>query len=113
MVVLRTSPVYDRRSQPLGALRLLFKAGLGGPLGDGSQYVPMISTRDWVDAVMHLAELGPISGPVNLCCRAGTDQRGVHPGAGAPVHRPAFFRVPAFVHPARRRSERPTSCSAR
>src|ERR1700712_2841709 len=26
--VLRTSPIYDRRSQPLSALRLLFKAGL-------------------------------------------------------------------------------------
>ena len=38
------------------ALRLLFKAGLGGKLGDGSQYVPMISARDWVDAVIHLAE---------------------------------------------------------
>ncbi len=78
VVVLRTSPIYDRRSQPLRALRLLFKAGLGGPLGDGSQYVPMISARDWVDAVVHLAELGPL-GALQPVHRAGADQRRVHP----------------------------------
>ena len=95
--VLRTSPVYDRRSQPLAALRLLFKAGLGGPLGDGSQYVPMISARDWVDAVIHLAESETASGPFNLCCaKAPTNQELTHELARQ-VSRPAFFRVPAFV----------------
>jgi len=95
--VLRTSPVYDRRSQPLGVLRLLFKAGLGGPLGDGNQYVPMISTRDWVDAVIHLAEHETAAGPFNLCCkRAPTNEEFTRELARL-VHRPAFFRVPAFV----------------
>ena len=96
VVVLRTSPVYDRRSQPLRALRLLFTAGLGGPLGDGSQYVPMISTRDWVDAVVHLAE-HDLSGPFNLCTeRAPTNEEFTRELASQ-VHRPAFFRVPTVV----------------
>jgi uncharacterized protein (TIGR01777 family) len=96
VVVLRTSPIYDRRSQPLGMLRLLFKAGLGGPMGDGRQYVPMISARDWVDAVVHLAE-SEVSGPVNLCTeRAPTNAEFTHELAHQ-VHRPAFFRVPASV----------------
>jgi uncharacterized protein (TIGR01777 family) len=96
VVVMRTAPVYDRRSQPLGVLRLLFKAGLGGPLGDGSQHMPMISTRDWVDAVVHLAE-SDLSGPVNLCSeRAPTNQEFTRELASQ-LHRPAFFRVPEFV----------------
>jgi uncharacterized protein (TIGR01777 family) len=96
VVILRTTPVYDRRSQPLGILRLLFKAGLGGPLGNGRQYMPMISTRDWVDAVVHLAE-SDIAGPVNLCTeRAPTNQEFTRELAHQ-VHRPAFLRVPAFA----------------
>ncbi len=95
--ILRTSPVYDRRSQPLKALRLLFKAGLGGPLGDGSQYVPMISTRDWVDAVIHLAESETAAGPFNLCCEQAPTNREFTDELADQVHRPAFFRVPAAV----------------
>jgi uncharacterized protein (TIGR01777 family) len=95
--VLRTSPVYDRRSQPLGALRLLFKAGLGGPLGDGSQYVPMISLRDWVDAVVHLAETEAAQGPFNLCCETAPTNQELTDELAHQVGRPAFFRVPAFV----------------
>ncbi len=95
--VLRTSPIYDRRSQPLGALRLLFKAGLGGPLGDGSQYVPMISTRDWVDAVVHLAESETAQGPFNLCCEQAPTNEEFTRELAHQLHRPAFLRVPAFV----------------
>jgi uncharacterized protein (TIGR01777 family) len=95
--VLRTAPVYDRRSQPLGILRLLFKAGLGGPLGDGSQYVPMISTRDWVDAVIHLAESETAQGPFNLCCVEAPTNKELTDELAHQVHRPAFVRVPASV----------------
>ncbi len=95
--VLRTSPIYDRRSQPLGMLRLLFKAGLGGPLGDGSQYMPMISARDWVDAVIHLAETETASGPFNLCCEKAPTNEEFTRELARQLHRPAFLRVPAVV----------------
>ena len=95
--VLRTSPVYDRRSQPLKALRLLFKAGLGGPLGDGSQHMPMISTRDWVDAVTHLAESESASGPFNLCCETAPTNAEFTRELGRQLHRPAVVPAPAFV----------------
>ena len=66
--VLRTSPVMDRRSAPLKQLRRLFGLGLGARLGDGRQYMPMISLRDWTGAVAHLVEATDVSGPVNLIC---------------------------------------------
>lgn len=93
---LRTAPVYDRRSQPLGALRLLFKAGLGGPLGEGTQYMPMISTRDWVDGVIHLAT-ADLSGPVILACEQAPTNGEFTKELAAQVHRPAFFKVPAAI----------------
>ena len=93
--LLRTSPVYDRRGQPLGALRLQFTAGLGGRLGNGQQYVPIISTRDWVDAVIHIAGTESISGPVNLCCEQVPTNAELTRELAHQVHRPAFFHVPA------------------
>lgn len=66
--VLRTSPVMDRRAAPLKQLRLLFRTGLGGRIGDGRQRMAMISLRDWVGAAAYLAEHDDVSGPVNLCC---------------------------------------------
>jgi uncharacterized protein (TIGR01777 family) len=66
--ILRTSPVMDRRSEPLKQLRLLFRTGLGVRLGDGKQYMPMTSLRDWTGGVAHLAEHDSASGPFNLIC---------------------------------------------
>ena len=81
LCVLRTAPVMDRRSEPLKQLRLLFLAGLGGKLGDGRQRMPMISLRDWVGAIVHLAEHAGRVGAVQPVLPADTDQRRVHRGA--------------------------------
>ncbi len=95
--VLRTAPVMDRRSAPLKMQRLLFLAGLGGRLGDGRQRMPMISLRDWVGAVVHLAEHQDASGPINLCCpRTPTNAEFTEALAGQ-LHRPSFARVPRFA----------------
>lgn len=94
---LRTSPVYDRRSQPLGMLRVLFKTGLGGPLGDGEQFAPMISTRDWVDAVLHLGEHQDASGPFNLCSETTPTNAAFTRELAHQLHRPAVVRAPAFA----------------
>lgn len=94
---LRTSPVIDRRSAPLTLLTPLYKLGLGGPLGDGRQYFPVISTEDWVRAVIFLAEHDEISGPVNMCLPETPTNGEFTEALGRALHRPTFLRVPAFV----------------
>ncbi len=77
---------------------LLFKFGLGGRLGDGQQYFPMISLRDWVGGVVHLAEHDDASGPVQPLLPRDADQRRVHPGARPRAAAgPAVIPAPAFV----------------
>lgn len=94
---LRTAPVLDRDSAPLKQLQLLFKAGLGGKLGKGEQYFPVISLRDWVAAVTFLAEHDELSGPVNVCCaEVPTNAEFTRTLAGM-LRRPAFATVPSFV----------------
>jgi len=95
--VLRTVPVIDRRGAPLKQLLPLFKAGLGGRLGSGEQYMPMISLRDWVSAASFLATHEEISGPVNLCCEQTPTNAEFTEELGHLVHRPTVFRVPAVV----------------
>ncbi len=94
---LRTSPVLDRRSAPLNLLVRLFQVGLGGPLGDGEQYFPVISTQDWVRAVIFCAEHDEMSGPVNLVLPEVPTNQEFTEALGNAVHRPTIFRVPSFV----------------
>lgn len=97
VVVLRTSPVMDRRSAPLGPLSTLFRTGLGGKLGSGEQRMPMISLRDWVAAVIHLAEDDDAHGPVNLCCVETPTNAEFTKTLAKALHRPAFATVPRKV----------------
>jgi uncharacterized protein (TIGR01777 family) len=97
LCVLRTAPVMDRRSAPLKQLRLLFRAGLGGRLGDGRQHMPMISLRDWVGATVHLAEHQDASGPVNLCCPKTPTNAEFTKALAGQLHRPSFATAPRFA----------------
>ncbi len=68
VVVLRTSPVLDRKAAPLQQLILPFRLGLGARLGDGRQHFACISLRDWLAAVLFLLDRESAEGPFNLCC---------------------------------------------
>lgn len=97
LVVLRTAPVMDRRAAPLKQFALLFRAGLGGRLGSGRQFMAMVSLADWVGGVVHAAEHPTLAGPVNLCCpRTPTNAEFTRTLAGL-LHRPAIARVPGPV----------------
>jgi uncharacterized protein len=95
--VLRTAPVMDARSQPLKVLRVQFRLGLGGKLGGGEQYFPMISLRDWVGAVCHLAEHDDAGGAFNLCCPITPTNAEFTRALGRAVGRPTVIPAPAFA----------------
>lgn len=94
---LRTSPVMDRRAAPLKQLRLLFKVGLGGRIGDGRQRMPMISLRDWVGGVAHLVEDESVSGPVNLCSPQTPTNAEFTEALARALDRKALLPVPALA----------------
>jgi hypothetical protein len=97
VALLHTVPVMDRRSAPLKQLRLLFSTGLGGRIGSGRQYMPMISLHDWIGAATFIAEHDELDGPVNLCCEnTPTNAQFTSELAGL-LNRPALAPVPAFV----------------
>ena len=95
--ILRTSPVMDRRSAPLKQLRLLFKTGLGARLGDGRQFMPMTSLRDWTGGVVHLAEHDTASGPFNLVCPTPPTNAEFTDELARQLSRPSFAVAPKAV----------------
>lgn len=66
--ILRTAVVIDRASMPYRGMRPVYSAGFGARLGDGRQYFPIISRRDWVGAVAHLVTHPDAHGAFNLVC---------------------------------------------
>lgn len=93
--VLRTSAVLHRSGGAFKPLHLLFRAGLGGPAGDGRQYFPTISLNDWVRAVTFLAEHDECAGAYNLTGPGPTTNEEFTDELGRMVHRPTVLRLPA------------------
>jgi uncharacterized protein len=93
--ILRTAPILDRSSEPLRSLRRLFRLGLGGKLGSGEQYFPVVSLRDWLGGVVHLADHPDASGPFNLCCVETPTNAEFTTALARAVGRPAVVPVPS------------------
>ncbi|HET6624934.1 MAG TPA: TIGR01777 family oxidoreductase [Nocardioidaceae bacterium] len=93
--VMRTSAVLDRRGGAFRPLYLVFKAGLGGPVGDGTQYFSTISLGDWLRAVTFLATHDECSGAYNLTGPQPTTNAEFGRELGRMLHRPTVLRVPA------------------
>ncbi|MFM9367485.1 TIGR01777 family oxidoreductase [Streptomyces sp. Da 82-17] len=73
----------------------LFKAGLGGRLGDGSQYWSFISRHDEIAALRHLLDTDSLSGPVNLTAPHPVTNREVTAAMGRVLRRPTLVPAPA------------------
>ncbi|CAM5538426.1 hypothetical protein SVIOM342S_10593 [Streptomyces violaceorubidus] len=96
-VFTRTGLVVARGGGAWGRLFPLFRAGLGGRLGDGSQYWSFIALHDEVAAIRHLMDRDDLSGPFNLTAPRPVTNREVTVAMGRVLHRPAPFAVPAPV----------------
>ncbi|UUU21471.1 TIGR01777 family oxidoreductase [Streptomyces sp. DSM 40750] len=91
----RTGLVVARGGGAWGPLFPLFKAGLGGRMGNGRQYWSFISLHDEVAALRHLLLTPSLSGPFNLTAPAPLTNREITAAMGRVLHRPTLFTVPA------------------
>ncbi|NSC21303.1 TIGR01777 family protein [Streptomyces albus subsp. chlorinus] len=96
-VFARTGLVVARGGGAWGRLFPLFRAGLGGRLGDGRQYWSHIALHDHVAALRFLLEEERLAGPVNLTAPEPATNREVTAAMGQVLRRPTPFAVPAPV----------------
>ncbi|MGW3424830.1 TIGR01777 family oxidoreductase [Streptomyces phaeochromogenes] len=96
-VFARTGLVVAAKGGAWGRLFPLFKAGLGGRMGNGRQYWSYIALHDHVAALRYLIDSEALSGPFNLTAPEPLTNREITAAMGRVLHRPAVFAVPAPV----------------
>jgi hypothetical protein len=97
VVNLRSGIVLDPAGGALKKQLPLFRLGLGGRLGSGSQWMSWISIVDQVEAIVHLLEASSVSGPVNLVAPGAVRNAELTATLGRVVRRPAVLPVPRFA----------------
>ena len=95
VVALRQAPVLDRHDGPVGRMRLPFRLGLGGRVGNGEQWWCWVSLPDVVRVYLHALETD-LEGPVNVVGGSVTN-REFTKALGRALHRPTVFPLPAFA----------------
>jgi uncharacterized protein (TIGR01777 family) len=94
VVVLRTGVVISPRGGALARLLPPFRLGLGGPVGDGAQWMSWIALTDMVEAILFLMQADAIRGAVNLVAPEPVRNRDFTRTMGRVLHRPALIPVP-------------------
>jgi uncharacterized protein (TIGR01777 family) len=74
-----------------------FRAGLGGRLGSGEQYMSPVSLDDVASALHHCIVTPGLVGPANVTCPAPVTNREFTRTLAAVLHRPAVFVVPRIA----------------
>ena len=72
-----------------------FRLGVGGPIGNGRQWVSWISMDDEIGALHHALFTEDLSGPVNLVAPQPVTSREFAGTLGRVLHRPAVIPAPA------------------
>lgn len=93
----RTGLVVSDEGGAWKRLLPIFRVGLGGKIGSGSQYWSFISLRDEVTALITLLEDESYSGPVNLTAPTPVTNADVTAAMGRVLGRPTILPVPAFA----------------
>lgn len=97
VAVVRTGIVTGREGGALARMLPPFRAGVGGPLGDGHQWMSWISLSDTVRAIRFLAELDAARGAFNLVAPAPVRNAEFARVLGDVLHRPALVPAPRFA----------------
>ena len=90
---LRTGIVLSTEGGALKEQLPFFKLGIGGKIGDGSQYWSWISIEDHVRAMLHIIE-SELQGPINLTAPNPVTNAEFTKALGSAVGRPTFLPTP-------------------
>jgi len=97
VVHLRIGVVLSKEGGALSRMRTLFGLGLGGPVGDGSQWMSWITLEDMVRVIEHVLADDGMRGPVNAASPRPVTNAVFSKALGRVLHRPAFLPFPALA----------------
>jgi uncharacterized protein (TIGR01777 family) len=91
---LRSGVVLSAKGGALKKQLPAFKAGVGGRLGSGDQWLSWIAIDDEVGAIRHVIDHPEVAGPVNLCAPMPVTNGEFTRTLGKALHRPTAFPTP-------------------
>ena len=97
VVNLRFGMVLSPKGGGLHKMLPPFKAGLGGVIATGMQYVSWITLRDIAGIVSFAIEDTTIKGPINVVSPQPTTNETFTKTLGKVLGKPTFFKVPGFM----------------
>ncbi|MBS1870690.1 MAG: TIGR01777 family oxidoreductase [Actinobacteria bacterium] len=98
VAIVRTGVVLDPDGGALAKMLPPFKAGVGGPVAGGRQWMPWIHVDDLVGLYLAALDGGPEwSGPLNGSAPAPATNRDFSKALGRALHRPALTPVPRLA----------------
>lgn len=97
VVLARIGIVLSPEGGALAKMKPAFQLGLGGRIGDGSQFMSWISLEDLVSALIFLVEHSAISGAVNCVAPAPVSNADFTETLARTLKRPAMIPVPKFA----------------
>jgi hypothetical protein len=93
----RFGMILSRRGGALSRMRPVFRAGLGGALGTGRQWMSWIHLTDAVSVIEHALACRELDGPLLATSPHPVRQADFAAGFAHSLNREARFRVPAWV----------------
>jgi uncharacterized protein (TIGR01777 family) len=97
VVALRIGMVLSPKGGALARMLPLFRAGLGGVIGGGRQYVSWVALEDLPGIVLHAVSREELRGPVNAVAPRPVTSREFTEALGKALSRPTPLPVPAFA----------------
>ena len=94
---LRTGVVLAADGGALAKMLPPFKFGLGGPMGDGKQWMSWITRHDLVRMIRWLAETPSANGPCNGTAPNPVTNADFADALATALHRPGIIRTPAIA----------------
>lgn len=95
VVHLRFGMILSPRGGALRKLLPVFRAGLGGPIGDGRQWVSWIAMDDALDVILRAIWRRELTGPLNAVAPYPVSNASFATAIGRVLGRPASRRAPA------------------
>ena len=95
--ILRTGVVITKKGGALQKMLMPFKLGLGGPIGEGSQYMSWIHLEDMLHGIAHLITNESCEGVYNFTAPNPVTNAEFSRELAASLSRPCVFKMPEFV----------------
>ncbi len=93
----RIGIVLEKNGGALEKMVPPFQFGLGGPVGDGKQFMSWIHRTDLCKALIFPLEQEDLSGAYNVCAPNPVDMNEFAETLASVINRPNLFRVPKFA----------------